>query len=139
MTAYSVKTKSIALVDETVALRRCALYRNAFGATAISYSAALLGFNAVANWIRRNRVAVDVTTAGELEGAVSAAVDLARIVVHHREGECGADPGSAAAGIAGRRDERHANSCLGLWRLQPVLPFEHRVEPDTGDEHQEEC
>lgn len=74
MTAYSLNTKSIALVDETLALRRCALYRNAFRGTAISHPAALLGFNAVANWIRRHRVAVDVTTAGELEGAVSAAV-----------------------------------------------------------------
>ncbi len=87
MTAYSLNTKSIALVDETVVLRRCALCRNAFRSTAISYSAALLGFNAVANWIRRHRVAVDVTTAGELEGAVSAAIDPVRIVVHRRAGD----------------------------------------------------
>jgi diaminopimelate decarboxylase len=39
--------KSLSLVDETVAIRRCALYRNAFKGTAVSYPAAFLGFDAL--------------------------------------------------------------------------------------------
>jgi hypothetical protein len=87
MTAYSLHTKSIALVDETVALRRCALYHSAFNDAAISYPADLLGFNAVATWIRRHRVTVDVTTSAEFDTALSLAIDPVRIVVHRRDGD----------------------------------------------------
>ena len=99
MTAYSLDTKTIALVDETVALRRCALYYSEFRGTAISYPAALLRYNAVANWIRRHRVAVDVTTADELDGAVSAGVDPLRIVVHRRGGDAAEIRRAADAGV----------------------------------------
>ena len=57
-----IDAKRLALVDETVALRRCALYRDAFRGTAVSYPAAVLGFDALAAWIRRHGVTVDVTT-----------------------------------------------------------------------------
>ena len=84
--------KSLSLVDETVdatvAIRRCALYRNAFKGTAVSYPAAFLGFDALTEWIRRHRVTVDVTTAGELDRALAAGIEPMRIVVH---------PASAAA------------------------------------------
>jgi len=63
--------KPLALVDETVALRRCALYRKAFKGIAVSYPAALLEFDALAAWIRRERVTVDVTNAGELDRAIA--------------------------------------------------------------------
>ena len=99
MTASSLTTKTIALVDETVALRRCALYYNEFRGTAISYPAALLRYNAVANWIRRHRVAVDVTTADELDRAASAGVDPLRIVVHRRDGDAAAVRRAADAGV----------------------------------------
>lgn len=80
--------KSLTLVDVTVALRRCALYRNAFKGTAVSYPAAFLGFDALTAWILRNRVTVDVTTAGELGRAMATGIDPTRIVVH---------PGTGAA------------------------------------------
>ena len=78
--------KSLALVDETVALRRCALYRNAFKGTAISYPAALLGFDALRAWILRNRVTVDVATAGELDRAIATGIDPSRMVHHSTDG-----------------------------------------------------
>ncbi len=89
MTAHSLtrpRVTPLALVDETVALRRCALYRNAFKGTAVSYPAALLRFNALAAWMVTHRVTVDVATAGELDRALTARVDPRRIVVHPRDG-----------------------------------------------------
>ena len=47
--------KPLALIDEAVALRRCALYRKAFKGIAISYPATLLEFDALAAWIRREQ------------------------------------------------------------------------------------
>ena len=87
----TVEAKPRALVDETVALRRCAMYRTAFKGIAVSYPAALLEFDALAAWIRRERVTVDVTSAGELDRAIAAGIDPTHIVMHPR--------GSAAAPI----------------------------------------
>jgi Pyridoxal-dependent decarboxylase, pyridoxal binding domain len=81
-----IDTKPLALVDETVAVRRCALYRDGFKGTAVSYPAALLGFDAFAAWIRRHRVTVDITTAGELDRAMAAGIDPMRIVMHPGNG-----------------------------------------------------
>ncbi|MET0167575.1 MAG: hypothetical protein ABW318_21580 [Vicinamibacterales bacterium] len=77
-----LEEQSLALVDETVALRRCALYRNAFKGTAVSYPAELLGCDVLAAWIRRQGVTVDVTTAAELERATAHGIDPMHIVVH---------------------------------------------------------
>src|SRR5712672_2576748 len=74
--------KPPALVDETVALRRCALYRKAFKGIAISYPAELLNFDALATWIRRERVAVDVANAGALDRALAVGIDPMHIVMH---------------------------------------------------------
>jgi len=74
--------KPPALVDETVALRRCALYRKAFKGIAVSYPAVLLEFDALAAWIRSERVTVDVTTARELDRAIAAGMDPMHIVMH---------------------------------------------------------
>ena len=74
--------QSLALVDETVALRRCALYRNAFKGTAVGYPAELLGYDALAAWIRRQGVTVDVSTVAELERATVQGIDPMHIVMH---------------------------------------------------------
>ena len=42
----------------------------------------LLGFDALAAWIRRHGVTVDVTTADELDRAMAAGIDPMRIVMH---------------------------------------------------------
>lgn len=74
--------KSTALLNDAVVLRRCALYRKAFRNAAVSYPAELLGSDAVANWIRRQGVTVDVTTAAELDHAVLVDIPTSRIVMH---------------------------------------------------------
>ena len=89
----SFDAKPRALVDETVTLRRCALYRKAFKGIAVSYPAALLEFDTLAAWIRRERVTVDVTSAGELDRAIAAGIDPTHIVMHPQ--------GRAAAPIRG--------------------------------------
>jgi hypothetical protein len=92
--------KPIALVDETVALRRCALYRKAFKGIAVSYPAALLEFDALGAWIRRERVTVDVTSAGELDRAIAAGIDPTQIVMHPRGGAAAPIRGAVIAGAA---------------------------------------
>jgi Pyridoxal-dependent decarboxylase, pyridoxal binding domain len=92
--------KSLALVDETVALRRCALYRDAFKGTAVSYPAAFLEFHALTEWIRSHRVTVDVATAAELDRAVAAGIDPLRIVLHPGNGGAAAIRRAVDAGAA---------------------------------------
>lgn len=79
------KAKTLVQVDETVVLRRCAQYRDGLKGTAVSFPAALLRFTSVRDWVRRQRVAVDVATDGELAQAVVAGTEPGRIVVHPRE------------------------------------------------------
>ena len=69
-------------VDETVTLRRCALYRKAFRGAAMSYPAEVLSFDAVAAWVVRHGVGVGVTTVDELDGVLAAGVSPLRIVMH---------------------------------------------------------
>jgi diaminopimelate decarboxylase len=78
--------KPLAPVDETFVLRRCAQYRDGFKGTAVSFPAALLRFTTGRDWIHRHRVAVDVTTDGELAQAVVAGTEPGRIVIHPRDG-----------------------------------------------------
>ena len=78
--------KPLALVDETVALRRCALFRDGFKGMAVGYPARLLRFDAVAAWIRRRGVTVDVTSADELVRAMAVGIDAEHIVMHAGDG-----------------------------------------------------
>lgn len=84
--AAGPKANALALVDENAVLRRCAQYRDGFKGTAVSFPAALLRFSTVREWIQRQRVAVDVTTDGELAHAVVAGTEPGRIVIHPRDG-----------------------------------------------------
>lgn len=76
----------VAPADENIVLGRCAQYRDGFKGSAVSFPAALLRFATVRNWIRRHRVAVDVTTGPELARAVVAGIGPGRVVVHSRDG-----------------------------------------------------
>lgn len=69
-------------LDVTVALRRCATYRKALRAGAISCPAGILWMEPVANWVNRHGVSVDVTTAEELELAVAKGISPPRLVMH---------------------------------------------------------
>jgi diaminopimelate decarboxylase len=96
----SIDPKSRALVDETVALRRCALFRDAFKGTAVSYPAALLGFDTLAAWVRRHGVTVDATSAVELEGAMAEGIDPMRIVMYPHDGNAAPIRRAVNAGAA---------------------------------------
>jgi hypothetical protein len=105
------KAEPLAAVDETMLLGRCARYRDGFKGTAVSYPAALLRFTTTRDWILRHRVAVDVTTDGELAQAVVAGVEPGRIVIHPRETQ--GEPSRRAVTVeAGRfvvRTSRHVS------------------------------
>jgi diaminopimelate decarboxylase len=58
------------------------MYRNAFRGTAIGYPAEAIRFDAIAGWIRREGVTVDVTGADELDWAVVAGIHPSHIVMH---------------------------------------------------------
>ncbi len=73
-------------VDENAVVRRCAQYRDGVRGAAVSLPAALLRLTSVRAWIQRQRVALDVTTDGELAQAVVAGTEPGRIVIHPREG-----------------------------------------------------
>ena len=74
--------KPLTVIDEIVALRRCAQYRKAFKDIAVGYPAELLEFDALAAWIRREQVTVDVANACELDRAIAAGIDAMHIVMH---------------------------------------------------------
>jgi diaminopimelate decarboxylase len=69
-------------LDEAIALRRCAMYRKVFRGTAIGYPAAAIRLDAIAGWMRRERVTVDVASADELDWAVVAGIHPSHIVMH---------------------------------------------------------
>jgi diaminopimelate decarboxylase len=98
-TSAQADTKSRVLVDGTVVLRRCALYRDAFRYIAVSLPAELLRFEAVAEWARRQRVTVDVTTADELDHAISAGISPRRVVMHLASGTAAPIRRAANAGV----------------------------------------
>ena len=84
--ASEPKSKPLAPVDETVVHDRCVQYRDGLKGTGVSFPAALLRFTTTREWIQRHRVAVHVTTDGELAQAVVAGTEPGRIVIHPREG-----------------------------------------------------
>ncbi|AEV73971.1 hypothetical protein MycrhN_3450 [Mycolicibacterium rhodesiae NBB3] len=80
------QAKLLAPVDETAVLDRCAQYRDGLKGAGVSFPAALLRFTTVREWMRRQRVALHVTTDGELALAVVAGTEPGRIVIHPHEG-----------------------------------------------------
>ena len=49
-------------LDEAIALRRCAMYHTAFRAVAVGYPAEAMRVDAIAGWMRRQGVTVDVAS-----------------------------------------------------------------------------
>jgi len=69
-------------LDEAIALRRFAMYRNVFRGTAIGYPAEAICFDAIAGWMRRQGVTIDVTGIDQLDWAVIAGIHPSHIVMH---------------------------------------------------------
>lgn len=85
-----------ARVQEAIFLRRCAMHRKAFRGTEVGYPADALRFGAVAGWIRREDVTVDIADADELDWAVVSGIDPSHIVMHgvdERSGSIAVDYG----------------------------------------------
>lgn len=64
------------------AIRRYTLYQNAFPDIEIACPATVLRDTALARWVRKHALAVDVRTSGELAIAVANGIHPGRIVVH---------------------------------------------------------
>jgi diaminopimelate decarboxylase len=116
--------KPLTLVDEIVALRRCALYRKAFKGIAVGYPAELLKFDALAVWIRREQVTVDVASACELDRVIDAGIDPIHIVMH-AQGRAAA-PIRRAVNAGAARFVVDASSQIAILadsadRIQPVV------------------
>ena len=72
-------------LDESIALRRCVLYRRAFRGSAVGCPGPLLRFDAVANWCRFEGVTVDVASGDEFDRATAARIPAAQTVVRCRD------------------------------------------------------
>jgi len=120
-------------VDETVTLRRCAMYRKAFRRTAISYPAAVLRMDAVATWVRRHGVGIDVATAEDLDHTLAAGIAPLRIVMHCRDGDAGPTRLAVNAGIG----RFVVNSSQQLASLASGDPRPQRVLIDVTSESAE--
>ena len=125
VTAYYVEQPRVVL-DETVMLSRCALWRSAFRGFSVSYPAELLGMEPTAAWLRRHRVTVDVRTAAELNLALASGIRSAQLVMHPRNAAAVASAGmgqasrlvidsdqQAAALARGARRREHVFVCAG--------------------------
>jgi len=76
---YDHRSRSLALEQDD--LRRCKTYRRYFPMTEIALPATVLRTQAIAEWARDHRVAVDVRTGEELAVAIAAGIRLARATV----------------------------------------------------------
>lgn len=121
MTTYYVEQPQ-ALLDESVILRRCALWRSAFKGSSVSYPAELLSFEPAAAWIRRHRVTVDVLTAAELNLALASGIRSSQLVMHPRNAAAIASAGMGqAARLVVDSDQQAAALARGAQRREHVL------------------
>lgn len=69
-------------LDEAIALRRCAMYRNAFRGVAVGYPAKAMRRDAIAGWMRRQGVTVDISCLDDLGWTAKAGIHPSHIVMH---------------------------------------------------------
>lgn len=74
--------RPVDVLDETVLLRRCAVYRKAFRFSTLNLPAAVLQSGAVAEWIRRHGVGVEACSVDEVDRAISRGLSPKQIVLH---------------------------------------------------------
>ncbi|WP_066899033.1 hypothetical protein [Mycolicibacterium houstonense] len=124
-----------ALLDETVVLRRCALWRNAFKGLSVSFPGELLGFHSTAAWMRRHRVTVDVATAAELNLALAAGIRPAQLVMHPRNGAAIARAGTGdAARFVIDTAQQATAIARGAQRVEQVLAIAGDALPSVAAE-----
>lgn len=96
--------QAVDVLDETVLLRRCGMYRKAFPMATLNFPAAVLRSAVVADWTRRHGVGVEACSVDEVDRAMARGVSPKQIVLH-----CGS--GVDAASIRGAVD-------IGVTRLR---------------------
>jgi hypothetical protein len=69
-------------LNEAIALRRCAMYRNAFRGFATGYPATAMRIDAIAGWMRRQGVTVDVADVDDLDWTAIAGIHPSHLVMH---------------------------------------------------------
>lgn len=95
-----LRVQPVDVIDETVLLRRCAMYRKAFRDSVLSFPAGVLRSGAVTEWIRRHGVGVEACSLNEVDRALSRGVSPKQIVLHCGSGVDGASvAGAVGAGV----------------------------------------
>jgi len=74
-------------------------YRNSCAPVEVSFSAAALGDNLVARWLRQHRLGVDVHTLAELHSAISVGIHPVLMTVHADQLDVGDIRRASAAGV----------------------------------------
>ncbi|GAS93536.1 diaminopimelate decarboxylase [Mycolicibacterium canariasense] len=74
--------RPVDVLDETVLVRRCAMYRKVFRLSTLNFPAAVLQSGVVAEWIRRHGVGVEACSVDEVDRALSRGVSAKQIVLH---------------------------------------------------------
>ncbi|OBG82115.1 hypothetical protein A5699_06920 [Mycobacterium sp. E802] len=110
------------LLDESVTLRRCALWRNVFKGSSVSFPVQLMSSPPVAAWMGRCRVTVDVDTAAELDMALACGIQPAQLVMHPRDGAALARAAAVrAARLVISSEEQATVAARGAQRIEQVL------------------
>ncbi|MDX1870589.1 hypothetical protein SBI67_00505 [Mycolicibacterium sp. 120266] len=94
--------QAVDVFDETVLLRRCAMYRKAFPMATSNFPAAVLRSAVVADWIRRHGIGVEACFVDEVDRALSRGVPAKQVVLHCGSG-VDADSVRSAAGAGVQR------------------------------------
>ncbi|MCX2715772.1 hypothetical protein [Mycolicibacterium sp. J2] len=74
--------QAVDVLDETVLLRRCGMYRKAFPMATLNFPAAVLRSAVVADWTRRHGVGVEACSVDEVDRAMARGVSPKQIVLH---------------------------------------------------------
>src|SRR5262245_65378792 len=72
-----------------MAVRKCAMYRTAFRGITIGYPAEAMRLDAIAGWMRRHGVTVDVSNVDDLDWTAIAGIRPSHIVMHGCGQVCG--------------------------------------------------
>lgn len=86
-------------IEQTVAVRRCAQYREAFRGAAVSFPVEVIAMDAPSAWVRRHGISVDVADIGGLEAAMAAGVDPLRVVMGFADSSAGPIRRAVGAGV----------------------------------------
>src|SRR5690349_15025870 len=86
---HGTRVVAHARLNEVIALRKCAMYRKSFQGITVGYPAAAMRLDAIAGWMRRHGVTVDVSSVDDLDWTAIAGIGPSHIVMHGCGQVCG--------------------------------------------------